>query len=68
MKPKALDLKGAENICTDPRDPKFFEGTTLERQLSALKHVSPEKYGAIGMLVLDALRDEFLKIGREGVY
>ena len=74
MKAKPLDLKGAENICTDPRNPKFFEGTTVERQLSALKHVSPAKYDALAALVVDALRAEFLKIGpdprkaREGVF
>ena len=74
MKKQAQDLKGAENICSDPRDPKFFAGTTVERQLSALKHVSPEKYDAVGMIVLDVLREEFLKLGpdpreaRKGVY
>lgn len=66
MNTKPLDLKGAENICTDPKDPRFFEGTTLEKKLSVLRHLAPEKYDACGVLVLVALQIEFSKILNPG--
>ena len=52
-----------DTICTNPRDPRFFEGTSLEKRLSVLRHQSPEKYHAVEIIVLEALRDEFLRIG-----
>lgn len=51
-----------EDFCTNPRDPKFFEGTTLEKKLSVLRHLSPTRYAGAEMLVLEVLREEFLKL------